>query len=141
MGHMLAWIGVNIACPIAVSPVFMFLANHFLALTEEQKKNSTVLRTVQEGQLGWVSLAWSAAAIYQAWDYLYSHRRQENAFDLFLWILLSELLLIVGAGFISVGGTMTASEKAEDKKKYSFWSIFVTLVSAAILVIVQVKTA
>ncbi|WP_345817663.1 hypothetical protein AAGS40_30105 (plasmid) [Paraburkholderia sp. PREW-6R] len=137
MGLTVEWVLINLVFPVAVAPVLVSLASAFLALTPDQKRNTRLLRTVQEGQLGWVSLAWSAAAVYQAWDYLEHH---QNFYRFVSLVGPAEGLLVLAGGFISVGGTMAASDEASKQKRYAIWSIVTACASGFVWAVVQFKT-
>jgi hypothetical protein len=123
------WVVFNLVFPVILPPISMYLAGKFMASTTAEKANAAVLRTVQEGQLGWVAIAWCALALYEAWEKL------ETRHDLYGFVIYSSvglLIIIFGSIFISVGGAMTAPDKPAEQKKYAGWSI-ITAIAAGVL--------
>lgn len=131
------WVVVNLVFPVVLPPASMFMAGRYMARTPEEKKNARVLRTMQDGQLGWVSIAWCALALYEAWDKI----DVPELHRFVLWSSGGLAFLIFGAIFISVGGALNAPEVREEQKKYARDSVILTLAAGALFGIVHARVS
>jgi hypothetical protein len=136
MALTLTWGVVNLVLPVALPPVSMGLAGKFMARTDVDRKNARILRTVQEGQMGWLAIAWSALGLYESWTALEAN---PELYTFVVSTTVAFLCVIFGSIFISVGGAMNASEKEEEKWKYTCASTFVTGAAAFLFAIVHAK--
>jgi len=130
------WLGVNIAFPLVLPPASMWLAGKFIARTSVEKRNAKVIRTVQEGQMGWIAIAWCALGFYEGWSAL------EDNHALFKFVALTSVgmaFVIFGAVFVSVGGSLNASDSEEDKLKYTVGSIILTVAAGFLFTLVHAK--
>jgi len=151
-----AWVAVTIVLPVALPLVFALFGKFFFATTPNQKTMSAPGRAIQDGQLGWLSVGWSMAAVYEPFAYqhdLMAFATGSNAslmsYALYRlrhldWIYIfgsGELFIIGAAVFISVGGALTSDDKRTVWNRYAGWSILVALVSASMLIHVHGRIA
>ena len=129
MALTLTWGVVNLVLPVALPPVSMGLAGKFMARTDVDRKNARILRTVQEGQMGWLAIAWSALGL----------EANPELYTFVVSTTVAFLCVIFGSIFISVGGAMNASEKEEEKWKYTCASTIVTGAAAFLFAMVHAK--
>jgi hypothetical protein len=87
------------------------------------------MTTVQDGQLGWLAVAWSAAALYEAISYM----QDKHTFLPWLGgLLIAEFLAVLAGMFLAAGGAVTASGSARTEHRYLIGSIIVTILSAGL---------
>ena len=58
---------INAIVPAILLPAGLLLAR-LMPLQTAQRERTRIVTTIQDGQLGWLALAWSAATVYEAWD-------------------------------------------------------------------------
>jgi hypothetical protein len=129
-----SWVVVNIIAPIILPILGLLLMAWFMPLSDEQKQRARIITTVQDGQLGWLAVAWSMAAVYEAID----HMQKLHTF--LPWVgglLLGEFFVVLGGMFIAAGGAVTATEAPRADQRYLVWSIIVTIVSAVVFTAVH----
>jgi hypothetical protein len=93
------WLAVNIIAP-CILPMFGLLLIRS-PLTDDQKKKARFITTVQDGQLGWVAVLWSIAAVYEAVDFMSTTGRWVNWAG---WLLAAEAIILLCGMSIAAGG-------------------------------------
>lgn len=130
------WFGINIAAPVVLPMIGLSLVSWTMPLNESQRGKSKIATTVQDGQLGWLAVAWSAASVYESYAYM---ANMGQLMDWFGWLLVLEFLLALGGMFIAAGGAVTASNAPRADRKYVYGSTIVTSMSALAFCYVQSK--
>lgn len=123
------WVAVNIVAPVIIPIAGMKLGGKYMATTDEQREKAKIRRSMQQGQLGWLAVAWAAAAIYEAFDYMDDHGRWLK------WVgglTVAEACVVVAAMYIATGGAINADDKDPDDKDYMRGSIICALASAGL---------
>lgn len=107
----IGWFFVNLIVPVGLPPLGILIVRMMkIELSEEVKKKTTFWATIQDGQLGWIALAWAAAAVYELYDALVTGKHAP-------WmglVILSEFIIVLMGIAISAGGAVTASDKERD---------------------------
>lgn len=142
----MGWILVNIVLPISLPLVYM-LAAKLVDLAPEVRVRTRLLRAVQDGQLGWVTMGFSASCAYDIVHYTNDGKAHGLA-----WLpaaLALSLALLTLAGFFAALGTLFPVDVALPPPRSSGawfrrYRLFVTtaactLVSASIFATVHVK--
>jgi hypothetical protein len=132
------WFGINIAAPVVLPMIGLSLVSWTMPLNEAQRDKSKIAATIQDGQLGWLAVAWSAASVYESYAYMAT---AGQLVDWFGWLLALEFLLALGGMFIAAGGAITASSAPRADRKYVYGSTIVTSVSALAFCYVQTKVS
>src|ERR1700722_19979985 len=114
------------------------LVSWTMPLNEAQRDKSKIATTIQDGQLGWLAVAWSAASVYESYAYMAT---AGQLVDWFGWLLVLEFLLALGGMFIAAGGAITASSAPRADRKYLYGSTIVTSMSALAFCYVQTKVS
>lgn len=130
----IGWVLVNILVPVILPPAGLLLAR-LMPLPPAARARTRIVTTVENGQLGWLALAWSAAAIYEAWQFMAVKQ------SVFAWIAIllgCEIVLVLVAMFMAVGGAVAA--RHQTRISYFFGSIIVAGSSAAALVATHFNT-
>jgi len=131
----IGWVLINIAVPVILPPAGLLLAR-LMPLQQAERERTRIVTTIQDGQLGWLALAWSAATIYEAWEYM------EAKGHVFAWVavlLASEIVVVLTAMFIAAGGAVTADTSANRSTRLS-GSIIVATMSAMLFIATHLKT-
>ena len=106
---MVGWFIVNILLPVSVPMAFMALAGCVPTLPPEVAARTKLLLLVQDGQLGWVALGFSASCFYEALAYLAQSGPASAA-----WIQAAlglSLITLVASGFLAaLGGLFPAGD-------------------------------
>ena len=132
------WFGINIAAPVVLPMIGLSLVSWTMPLNEAQRDKSKIATTIQDGQLGWLAVAWSAASVYESYAYMAT---AGQLVDWFGWLLVLEFLLALGGMFIAAGGAITASSAPRADRKYLYGSTIVTSMSALAFCYVQTKVS
>ncbi|WP_438396918.1 hypothetical protein [Caballeronia sp. DA-9] len=131
----IGWVLINIAVPVILPPAGLLLAR-LMPLQQAERERTRIVTTIQDGQLGWLALAWSAATIYEAWEYM------EAKGHVFAWVavlLASEIVVVLTAMFIAAGGAVTADTSTNRSTRLS-GSIIVATMSAMLFIATHLKT-
>jgi len=131
----IGWIGINIFVPVTLPPAGLLLAR-LMPLQDAEKKRTRVITTIQDGQLGWLALAWSAASIYEAWEYM---DVQNHVYHWVGILLAFDAVIMITAMFIAAGGAVTADNSTNRPQRLS-GSIIVAIASGAVFIGVHLKT-
>lgn len=99
----MGWILVNIALPISL-PLLYMLASRMVDLTPEARARTRLLKAVQDGQLGWVTMGFAASSSYDIVNYLSAGKAHGLAW--FPVALTLSLVLLTLAGFFAALGTL-----------------------------------
>ena len=131
------WVGINIVAPIVLPMMGLWLVKGTMPITPAQKDKSRIITTVQDGQLGWLAVAWSSAAVYEAVEYMH----KLNRFVDWIGVLLAvEFVLVLTGMFVAAGGAITASDAPRKDHKYLISSTIITLASAIVFMYVHAAT-
>lgn len=131
----IGWALINIAVPGTLPAAGLLLAR-LMPLRPAERARTRLVTTIEDGQLGWLALAWSATATYEAWQHMASQGR------VFTWVALllaCEAALVLTAMFIAAGGAVS-EETAANRKSRVGGSIIVACASAMIFVATHLKT-
>lgn len=131
----IGWVIINIVVPVILPPAGLLLAR-LMPLQKAERERTRIVTTIQDGQLGWLALAWSAATVYEAWEYM------EVKGHVFAWVAIllgSEIVVVLTAMFIAAGGAVTADASTNRSTRLG-GSIIVTIVSAILFVATHFKT-
>ena len=132
------WFVVNIAVPI-VLPYFgiVFIRATGIKQNPSVEKNLTFRTTVQDGQIGWVGLAWATAAIYEGYEGL-SHFSVGYFSPTGIGLILVAQLVIVAMGIaVSAGGVVTANGGRRHRNYHAIASTCIALASGFLFCIVH----
>ena len=105
---------INAIVPAILLPAGLLLAR-LMPLQTAQRERTRIVTTIQDGQLGWLALAWSAATVYEAWD-------MDAKGHVFGWVavlLASETIVVLTAMFIAAGGAVTADTSTNRSTRLS----------------------
>jgi hypothetical protein len=130
----LGWFIVNILLPVVLPMIGLRMVSYFMPLNEAQLKRARIISTVEDGQLGWLAIAWSATAVYDSVSYM-----QDN--EVFVsWIgnlLFAEFFVVSSAMFLAAGGAATSTEAGRTGRRHLTGSVIVTALSAGMLAMVH----
>jgi hypothetical protein len=130
----IGWALINIVVPVILPPAGLVLAR-LMPLQPAERARTRIVTTIEDGQLGWLALAWSAAAIYEAWEYMAA---KQHVFTWVAILLACEIVLVLTAMFIAAGGAVTAGEPNRTSRLGG--SIIVAGTSAVVLIATHLKT-
>lgn len=99
----MGWIFVNILLPIIV-PMFFMLGSKLVDLSPEAEARAQLLRAVQDGQLGWVSMGFSASCSYDLINYMTDGKPHTAGWP--PTVLGVSFGLLALAGFLAALGTL-----------------------------------
>ena len=134
----MGWFVVNIVLPVFVPTAFMALAGRVPTLPPEVAARTKLLLLVQDGQLGWVALGFSASCFYETLDYLAHSGPASPA-----WIQAAlglSLITLVASGFLAALGALfpagdaypeQAVRRSWVRSNFLFWMTSVILFTAA----------
>jgi CDP-diglyceride synthetase len=101
----MGWFFINIVLPVAVPAAFMLLARS-ADLPPEVAARTSLLTLVQDGQLGWPGLVFSASCAYDVFAYLVGGSRA-SPIDTWLPVVMTVAVLIIAvSGFLATLGTL-----------------------------------
>lgn len=99
----MGWILVNIVLPISV-PLLYMLGAKLVDLSPEVKARTRLLRVVQDGQLGWVTMGFAASSTYDVVNLMTDSKPHAAGF---LAVLLTAAVgLLAVAGFLAALGSL-----------------------------------
>jgi hypothetical protein len=124
----LEWVLVNIITPIVLPMLGLWLVSWTMPLTSPQRQKTKLIATVHDGQLGWLAVAWSAAAMSDALAYM---ERTSRFIPSLGTVLLIEFLIVLSGMFVAAGGAVTSLKGRRNKHQYLIGSAAVTVVSAS----------
>lgn len=131
----IGWTIINIALPVLL-PVCGLLIMRWVALSEQASRQTKVISTIQDGQLGWVTVVWSAATLYEAWGLMTATRQ---VLDWVAAVLFIEVALMIVGTFIAAAGAVTAGT-TENKFPRLQGSIVLSSISAVMFIGTHLKT-
>jgi hypothetical protein len=124
----LEWALINIIVPIALPMLGLWLVSWTMPLTSSLREKTKPLVTVRDGQLGWLAVAWAAAAISDALSYM---ERTDHPLPSLGTLLMIEFFIVLGGMFVAAGGAVTALNGRRNKHRYLIGSAAVTVMSAS----------
>jgi hypothetical protein len=107
----MGWFFINIVLPVAVPAAFMLLAR-FANLPPEVADRTSLRTLVQDGQLGWVALSFSASCGYDVFAHLL---RASGALLPPAWVgmvLVASVVFIAASGFLAALGALFPAERS-----------------------------
>lgn len=108
----MGWFFINIILPLAVPAAFMLLAR-FANLPPEAAVRTSLYTLVQNGQLGWVALGFSASCGYEAYAYLLSAAGSTNPPAWIGAVLMASAVFVAVSGFLAALGALFPAEGSE----------------------------
>lgn len=99
----MGWILVNILPPLTV-PLLYMLGAMLVELSPEAKARARLLRAVQDGQLGWITMGFSASCAYDVITYVTDGKA--HAVGWLMVVLTVSFGLLALSGFLAALGTM-----------------------------------
>lgn len=99
----MGWILVNIVLPISL-PLLYMLGAKLVDLSPEAKARAQLLRLVQDGQLGWVTMGYAASCAYEVIHSMTDGK--PHALGLLVGGLTFSFGLLAIGGFLAALGTL-----------------------------------
>lgn len=107
-----------------------------MPLQNAERERTRIVTTIQDGQLGWLALAWSAATVYEAWEYMAT---KGHVFTWVAILLACEVVVVLTAMFMAAGGAVTTDTSPNQSSRLG-GSIIVATTSAVIFILTHLKT-
>lgn len=124
----MGWFLVNIILPVAVPAAFMLLART-ANLPPSVAVRTNLLTLIQNGQLGWVALSFSASCAYEVFSHFANGARSSPIDVWFPKLLAGAIVLIAASGYLAALGALYPG--VGRRVTYSWWRRYALLVTTA----------
>jgi hypothetical protein len=78
-------------------------AGRLVPLQEAERARTRIFTTIRYGQLGWLALAWSAATLHEAWEFM---EKKGHVFDWVAVLLGCEIVVVLTAMLSRLGARL-----------------------------------
>lgn len=99
----MGWILVNLVIP-ATLPLWILLLLKLVDMTDPYTERAKLMRTVRDGQLGWVAMGFSASCTYDLYEALVGSKAGAPS-----WagtVFGMALVFLIASGVLSMAGTL-----------------------------------
>jgi hypothetical protein len=132
------WFFVNIGLP-AVLPYFgiVFIRATGIRQRPTVERKLAFRTTVQDGQIGWLGLAWAAAAIYEGYGGLSQVSAGYFSPAAIGIVLVAQIVMVIMGIAVSAGGVVTACGDRRHTHYHAVTSICIAIVSGFLFCVIH----
>lgn len=99
----MGWFFINLVIP-ATLPLAILLVLKLVDMPEPYATRASLLRTVRDGQLGWVAMGFSASCTYDLWGFVFGSKSAAPEWTGL--VLTLAVIFLAMSGILTMAGTL-----------------------------------